>query len=77
MDFDFTLEQLEYKNGVIKFTQKELNNDVIKRDKGSIFSRELWKKCADFGIFGLPFPKQYGGTDCDILTTLIAMEGFG
>lgn len=77
MDFDFTAEQLELKKGVIKFARKELNENIIHRDKESIFSRELWKKCADFGILGLPFPKEYGGTDCDILTTLIAMEGLG
>jgi len=77
MDFDFTSEQLEFKRNTIKFTQKELNKDVILRDKEGVFSRELWKKCADFGILGLPFPKEFGGADCDILTTLLVMEGLG
>lgn len=77
MDFDFTSEQLEFKKGAIKFARKELNDDIIQRDKEGTFSRELWKKCADFGLLGLPFPKEFGGLECDILTTLLVMEGLG
>ncbi len=77
MDFDFTPEQLKLKESTVKFAQKELNKDIIRRDKESSFSRELWKKCADFGILGLPFPNEYGGSDNDILTTLFVMEGLG
>jgi alkylation response protein AidB-like acyl-CoA dehydrogenase len=77
MEFDFTPEQLQLKNGTIKFAQKALNKDIILRDKESSFSRELWNKCADFGILGLPFPKEFGGAESDILTTLLVMEGLG
>ncbi|MFC1658431.1 acyl-CoA dehydrogenase family protein [Candidatus Omnitrophota bacterium] len=77
MDFDFTPEQLDLKKNTIKFAQKELNEDIILRDKEGCFSKVLWKKCADFGILGLPFPKEFGGTDSDILTTLLVMEGLG
>jgi alkylation response protein AidB-like acyl-CoA dehydrogenase len=77
MDFDFTSEQLDLKNNVIKFAQKELNKDMILRDKEGTFSRELWGKCADFGLLSLPFPKEYGGDECDILTTLLVMEALG
>jgi alkylation response protein AidB-like acyl-CoA dehydrogenase len=77
MDFDFTAEQLDLKKSVIKFAQKELNKDLISRDKAGAFSRELWDKCAEFGILSLPFPAEYGGVDCDILTTLLVMEGLG
>lgn len=77
MDFDFTPEQLEFKQSTIKFADKELNKDIILRDKEGSFSKGLWKKCADFGILGFPFPKEYGGADCDILTTLLVMEGLG
>lgn len=77
MDFNFTSEQLELKKGAINFARKELNGDIILRDKEGIFLKELWKKCADFGILGLPFPEEYGGANCDILTTLLVMEGLG
>ena len=77
MDFEFSEEQLEFKKSAIRFAQKELNNDIIKRDREAIFSRELWKKCADFGIQGSAFPEQYGGNNADILSTILLMEGLG
>ncbi len=77
MDFEFTEEQLRFKKNAIHFAQKELNAEVIKRDKEAIFSRELWKKCADLGIQGCAFPENYGGSDADILSTMLLMEGLG
>lgn len=77
MEFDFTTQQLDLRDGTIKFARKELNKDVISRDKAGLFSRELWRKCADFGILGLPFPDEFGGASSDIMTTLLVMEGLG
>lgn len=77
MDFSWSEEQLKFKRSVIEFAKKELNDDIIQRDKDGLFSRKLWGKCADFGIQGLPFPEEYGGFNSDILTTLLVMEGLG
>ena len=77
MDFSWTEDQLVFKKAVIDFAQKELNRDMIERDRQGSFSRQLWKKCADFGIQGLPFPEKFGGADADILTTMLTMEGLG
>ncbi|MDZ7342900.1 MAG: acyl-CoA dehydrogenase family protein [candidate division KSB1 bacterium] len=77
MDFSFTDEQLALKKEIIQFAQHELNADLIRRDKESAFSKENWKKCAAFGVQGLPFPKAYGGHEADIITTMLAMEGLG
>jgi alkylation response protein AidB-like acyl-CoA dehydrogenase len=77
MDYEFTEEQLEFKKGAISFARKTLNDDVIQRDKTGTFSRELWKKCADYGIQGSAFPERYGGLDTDIFCTMLLMEGLG
>jgi alkylation response protein AidB-like acyl-CoA dehydrogenase len=77
MDFSFSEEQLELKKAVIEFAHKGLTDDLIQRDKDGAFPHELWKKCADFGIQGLPFPEEYGGLGLDILTTMLVMEGLG
>jgi alkylation response protein AidB-like acyl-CoA dehydrogenase len=77
MDFNLTPEHLELKNNCIKFAKKELNADIISRDKEGTFSRDLWIKCAEYGLLSLPFPKEFGGSECDILTTLLIMEGLG
>ncbi|MCG8606461.1 acyl-CoA dehydrogenase family protein [bacterium] len=77
MDFSFDAEQLALKNEAVRFAKEELNEDVAKRDRESCFSKELWKKCAHFGVQGLPFPKEFGGHEADIITTMLTMEGLG
>ena len=77
MDFALNAEQLAFKSNAIIFAQKALNDDVIERDKNAIFSRDIWEKCADFGIQGLAFPEEYGGGNADILSTMLVMEGLG
>ena len=77
MNFEFSEEQLEFKKSAIRFAQKTLNDEVIERDRDAVFSRELWKKCADFGIQGSAFPEQYGGLNTDIFSTMLLMEGLG
>lgn len=77
MDFSWDDEQLAYKKAVIEFAKKDLNQDLIERDREANLSRENWKKCADFGIQGMPFPEEFGGADADILTSMLTMEGLG
>jgi alkylation response protein AidB-like acyl-CoA dehydrogenase len=77
MDFGFTEEQLAFKKAATRFAQKALNDEMIERDRDGAFSRDLWSKCADFGIQGSAFPQRYGGSDADILSTMLLMEGLG
>jgi alkylation response protein AidB-like acyl-CoA dehydrogenase len=77
MDFSFTPEQLALKDEIAKFARQELNEGLARRDKEQGFSFENWSKCAAFGIQGLPFPKQHGGSEADVVTTMLAMEGLG
>ena len=77
MNFSWTPAQQKLKDDIITFAKAELNNNVAARDKDSAFSHEDWKKCADFGILGLPFPEKFGGQGYGMLTTMYAMEGLG
>lgn len=77
MDFSWTEEQQAFYDAVIKFAQRELNQDLVEHDRRGLFSREKWQKCAEFGIQGLSIPPEYAGTDADILTTMFVMEGLG
>ena len=77
MDFSWTEEQMAYKKAVVEFAQKELNLEMVERDREGRFSRALWQKCADFGITALPIPEKYGGAEADILTSMLTMEGLG
>lgn len=62
---------------MIRFAQGVLNHDVVARDAQSQFGAAEWKKCAEFGIQGLPVPPDYGGEGADPLTIMLAMEALG
>ncbi len=77
MNFEFSEEQLELKKSAVDFARKALNDQVIERDRDGVFSRELWGKCAEFGIQGSAFPEEYGGLNIDIFGAMLLMEGLG
>ncbi len=76
MDFSWTPEQLALKVEATCFAQRELNEGLDERDRCGVFNAAGWKKCADFGILGLPFPEPYG-RGYDLLTTVLVLEGLG
>ena len=77
MEFGWTEEEQRYRDAVIAFAQRELGEDLIRRDAEGVFSREAWLKCARFGIHGLLIPKAYGGQGADPLRLVLAMEALG
>jgi len=77
LDFAWTEEQRTFRNEVIRFAQQELNDSMIERDLNEEFSWDAWKKCAAFGIHGLPMPPEYGGSGADTLTTVCGLEALG
>jgi alkylation response protein AidB-like acyl-CoA dehydrogenase len=77
MDFDLTQEQRALRDSIHEFARRELNDDVVERDKSGTFSREAWRKCADVGLLGLPVPEEYGGAGAGALTTIVALEALG
>ena len=77
MDFHWSEEQVAFHRGVVEFARNELGDGLLRRDREGEFCRELWQKCAGFGIQGMPFPSEYGGQDADMLTTVLVMEGLG
>jgi alkylation response protein AidB-like acyl-CoA dehydrogenase len=74
MDFSWTPDQLAFRKSVHEFARNELDT-TSPEARG--FSRDLWVKCARFGIQGLPVPEEYGGSAADVLTTMLAMEALG
>ena len=77
MDFAFSEEQKLLRDNTIRFAKGELNRHVADRDRDQAFSRDLWKKCAESGIQGLPVPEECGGTGLDALSTAIVLEALG
>jgi alkylation response protein AidB-like acyl-CoA dehydrogenase len=77
MDFDLTEDQTRLQQEAIKFAQGALARDMIERDRGESFSRELWQRCAEFGVLNMPIPSEYGGLDLGLTTLIAVMEGLG
>jgi alkylation response protein AidB-like acyl-CoA dehydrogenase len=77
MDFGWTKEQLELRDAVAAFGRSLGEADLERRDHEARFDRDLWRRCGEFGIQGMPFPTEYGGGGADILTTVLALETLG
>ncbi|WP_046868961.1 acyl-CoA dehydrogenase family protein [Microvirga massiliensis] len=77
MDFAWSEEQAQLREAVKSFALEELNGGLREREKHGEFNRIGWKKCAEFGIHGLPVPTEYGGMGADPLTTVGVLENLG
>jgi alkylation response protein AidB-like acyl-CoA dehydrogenase len=78
MDFSWTDEQLARRAAACEFALRELADDTLAtRDHEGRFERELWARCARFGILGLSVPAEFGGAEIDLPTAMLVMEGLG
>jgi alkylation response protein AidB-like acyl-CoA dehydrogenase len=77
MDFSITKDQENFKNAVIQFARRELNDGIKEREGKREFHWSGWRKCAEFGVLGLTMPEKYGGLGMDLLTCVAALEGLG
>lgn len=77
MDFSITEEQRAFMNQVIRFAEKEIAPRSEEFDLRAEFDAESFRKLGDFGILGLHFPEELGGSGADILTTVMAGYALG
>ena len=77
MDFSLSEEQKQLKEAVIGFARRDLEDDLPAREKKGEFYWHGWRKCAEFGLLGLPAPERYGGLELDALSCVAALEGLG
>ena len=77
MDFSLTDDQRLLADEIRRFARQELSPGARDRDRQGTFSRELWSRCAEFGLPGLPVPEEYGGAGLDPLSSAVALEALG
>jgi short/branched chain acyl-CoA dehydrogenase len=77
MDFDLTDEQEQFRNVVREFAREIVAPGAAERDEREEFPLEVVKKMAELGLFGLPFPERYGGSDADAVTMCLTIEELG
>ncbi|WP_436372979.1 acyl-CoA dehydrogenase [Cytobacillus sp. BC1816] len=74
MNFDLTAEQNMIYKTIREFAQEEVAPGASERDRTKEFPIEVFKKMADLGLMGLPFPEEYGGAGADTVSFAIVTE---
>ncbi|WP_411678649.1 acyl-CoA dehydrogenase [Clostridium thailandense] len=74
MDFQLTKQQEQVRQMVREFTANEIAPYAAERDKTGIFSLETFKKLGEYGVIGLPYPKEYGGSGGGYMAYALAVE---
>lgn len=75
-DYSITVseEHEAFRKAVREFAEKELAPVTQKIDRENQMDMKLVKRAAELGLFGIPFPEEYGGGGGDDLTIVMATE---
>ncbi len=74
MDFSLTEEHRLIQRMVREFAEKEIAPRAAEIDETDRFPDDLFRRMGALGILGLPFPEEYGGSGCDYIALVLAME---
>jgi short/branched chain acyl-CoA dehydrogenase len=74
LDFELSEEQAQFQGVVRDFARTEIAPYAADWDREEVFPVETVLKMGALGLFGLPFPSEYGGGDADFLTYCLAIE---
>lgn len=74
MNFNLSKEHVMLQKLYREFAENEVKPLAEEVDKTETFPVETVKKLGEYGFFGIPFPKEYGGAGGDALTYTMAVE---
>jgi alkylation response protein AidB-like acyl-CoA dehydrogenase len=74
---ELSAEQQKLQDAAVEFARTSLGGDMIGRDREAHFDRDAWRRCADFGVLGMPIPQELGGLGLGLSELLAVMEGLG
>ena len=74
MDFDLSPEQQDFVKVVRAFVDDAIRPNAERWDEEAELPMDAVKQMAELGLFGLPFPEEYGGSGSDFLTLCLAIE---
>lgn len=76
MNFDLTEEQIQVRDMVREFAEREAAPHIREWDTKQNYSRDIIDKMGEAGILGLPIPEQYGGLGLDYVSLALACNEF-
>lgn len=74
MYFELTDEQKMIQKTIREFADEVVAPGAYERDKTKEFPFEIFKRLAEMGMMGLPFPEEYGGANADTISFAIVTE---
>jgi alkylation response protein AidB-like acyl-CoA dehydrogenase len=74
MNFELLEEQALLRDMVRDFTENEIAHQAKRLEEERIFPTDLLKKLAELGILGMSVPEEYGGTQTDSISQMLAIE---
>jgi alkylation response protein AidB-like acyl-CoA dehydrogenase len=74
MDFSFTPEQDAFRQTVRDFAEKTIAPRAEEMDENEEFPVDIALQMGELGLFGIPFPEEYGGMGGDFTSLCIAIE---
>jgi len=74
MDLDLPEETEEFRKIVREFADEVVRPQAEHFDEREEFPLEIVRQMGKLGLFGLPFPEEYGGMGGDFLTLCVAIE---
>lgn len=79
MDLGLNEEQEMLKKSAREFLSKECPKKLVREldESESGLSQDLWKKMAELGWMGLPFPEKYGGNGGSLLDLTVLLDEMG
>jgi short/branched chain acyl-CoA dehydrogenase len=74
VDFELTEEQRNFQSLVREFAEDVVAPAAAGYDEREEFPLEVVKRMGELGLFGVPFPEEYGGQGGDLLTLCLCLE---
>ncbi|UKA60132.1 acyl-CoA dehydrogenase family protein [Arthrobacter sp. FW306-2-2C-D06B] len=75
--FELTEEYQDLSNSVREFADEVVAPVSAKHDEEHSFPYEVVKQMGEMGLFGLPFPEEFGGMGGDYFALALALEQLG
>ncbi len=74
VDFDLDPDQEQFRGVVREFAAAEIAPHAEAWDRDQVFPVDAVLAMGKLGLFGLPFPEEYGGSGADYITYCLAIE---
>jgi alkylation response protein AidB-like acyl-CoA dehydrogenase len=77
LSFALTDEQEEFRKVVRQFADTVVAPAADEFNANKTFPVDIIRQMGEMGLFGIPFPEEYGGMGADLLTLCLAIEELG